>query len=102
MRPSLALAPNCFHPLGGASPELGVLFVFPRPSRSLQGSELAQARQLPGGGAGEKTTAASPADQRVNLADQCLGNDDVGALIHKRNLLLVGLYRHTRSLTDDG
>src|SRR5664279_3325430 len=66
-------------PLGCSLPEFRMVLVFPGARNGFQGFNLAQAHQLFFCRLGKKSTAPPLADDRVDLGNQLLRDDDVGA-----------------------
>src|ERR1035437_7797618 len=66
-------------PLGGPLLKFGMVLVLPGTGGGFQGFDLAQAHQLLFCRLGEKSTAPPLADDGIDLGNQLLGDNDVGA-----------------------
>src|ERR1035437_2264187 len=83
----VVFSPQLLHTLGGPLLEIGVIPVFPRPGGGFEGLDLPQAHQFFLRGPREKRATAPFADQNVNLGNELLGDDDMGAPgVHRRGI----------------
>src|ERR1039458_8689832 len=78
--PLVVFLAQLFDPLGCSFLEFGMVLVLPGTGGGFQGFDLAQAHEFLFCRLGEKSTAPPLADDGIDLGNQLLGDDDVGAL----------------------